>query len=80
MKKVFNENKRCLHCSGTLVASTGFSPSIILPIKNDVIKVRLHDYDAKGKDIIFDITDIEINFCPFCGCQLRKKVDWDLCD
>lgn len=79
-KKMFNQDKRCLMCDGTLVSTTGFAPSIILPIKNDVIKIRSHEYDENGKDVYFDIKDIRINFCPFCGCQLRKEIDWSLCD
>ena len=78
--KKFNKDKRCLHCNGTLIATTGFVPAITFPITNDVMKVREHDYDENGKDVFYDIKDIPINFCPFCGCQLREKVDWSLCD
>lgn len=81
MKKImFNEDKRCNHCSGFLMSTTGFPPAIVLPIKDDVIKVRLHEYDEDNNDIWSDIKDIRINFCPYCGCQLRETVDWSLCD
>ena len=79
-KKMFNEHKRCLHCSGILIATTGFPPSVLLLMQNDIMKIRIHDYNKNGEDVFYDIKDIEINFCPFCGCQLRRKVDWNLCD
>ena len=78
--KQFNNDKRCLHCNGTLISTTGFAPAIIFPIKNDVMKVIEHNYDENGKDVFYDIKEIKINFCPFCGCQLRKEVDLSLCD
>lgn len=79
-KETFNKDKRCAMCDGTLITTTGFPPAITLPIKNDIMKIRTHEEDENGCDTWCDIKDIPINFCPFCGCQLRKEIDWNLCD
>lgn len=45
---------------------------------NDLTFINLDILQAINKQV--EEKDIPINFCPFCGCQLREKVDWSLCD
>ena len=83
-KKMYNEKKRCLNCNGTLSSTSNFGDHISLPIKNDKLIIRYVYYvaipDGKTEPQMEDLREIDINFCPYCGCQLRKKVDWNLCD
>lgn len=83
-KKMYNEKKRCYHCGGTLASVSGFGDHISLPIMDDKIIIRyvywVNTPDGKGENQWEDLEKIDINFCPYCGCQLRKKVDWSLCD
>lgn len=84
-ENLYNKNKRCYHCGGTLASvSSGFGDHISLPIRDDKLIIRyvywVNTPDGKGETQWEDIGKIDINFCPYCGCQLRKKVDWSLCD
>lgn len=84
-KNMYNKNKRCYHCDGTLASvSSCFGDHISLPIRGDKLIIRyvywVNTPDGKGENQWEDLGKIDINFCPYCGCQLRKKVDWSLCD
>ena len=84
---MYNKDKRCYHCDGTLASVSGFGDSISLPIRNDKLIIRYKYWtqtsdapDGEERLQMEDLKAISINFCPYCGCQLRKKVDWSLCD
>ncbi len=76
-KEKFNKDKRCNMCNGISGESIGgFSFPLDIFILNDKF-VYLWE-DEKDEENIIDKK--KINFCPYCGCQLRKNIDWKLCD
>lgn len=83
MKRLFNENKRCPNCKGILGESIGqrLTSPLVSHIEKDKIVYKWREVDEKTKKLKTEIVKrVNINFCPYCGCQLRKKVDWNLCD
>lgn len=75
----------CNNCNGILGESIG--QGLTSPLRSHIDKdeckiiyewVELNKKTQKVEKEI--IKKVNINFCPYCGRQLRKEVDWDLCD
>lgn len=81
IKKMYNEEDRCLMCggsSGNIIG--GLGSSLRMEIQDDTLRFRIEEETDAHEYILNEFYRLPINFCPYCGRQLRKEINWSLCD